>query len=94
MVIPKQFKLFGQTYEVRQPPKVMWQGDSVLGHCNSDDGIIQVRRNLKKELKELTYLHELTHAILYSLEYNKLSNDETFVERFSRALHQALTTQE
>jgi hypothetical protein len=94
MVIPRQFKLFGSTWTVQQPNRVTADGESVLGHCDSDTAIIQLRRNLKRELKEVTYCHELTHAILYSLEYNKLSNDETFVERFSKALHQVLTTAE
>lgn len=92
--LPKQFKLFGMTYKVEQPNKVLFNGESVLGQCVNDTHTIQVRKNLKRELKELTYLHEITHAILYSLEYNKLSEDETFVERFSKALHQVLTTSE
>ena len=90
MDIPRTFELFGTTYKVEQPNKVMVDKESVLGSCNSDTGVIQVRKNLKKDLKELTYLHELTHAILFSLEYNKLGRDEIFIERFSKALHQVI----
>jgi hypothetical protein len=36
----------------------------------------------------------LTHAVLDYLEYDELSKDEKFVERFSKGLHQALTTME
>ncbi len=92
--IGKSFQLFGTTYQVRQPNKVIVKGESVLGYCDTDDGIIEIRRNLKKELKEVVYLHEVTHAILGSLEYHKLNNDELFIERFSKALHQILKTTE
>jgi len=87
-MIPKSFEIFGRTYKVTQPYKVDNQGS--LGECDSTHNIIKVRRNLKKDLKELTYLHEVTHAILDSLEYHKLSKDEVFVERFSKALQQVL----
>ena len=90
--IPKEFKIFGRTYIIEQPERVDKDGN--LGECNSHTNIIKVKKGLKQDLKELTYLHELTHAILDSLEYTELSKDETFVERFSKALHQALITSE
>ena len=92
MHIPRKFSIFGRDYKVTQPYKVDSQGS--LGECDSTHNTIKIRRNLKKDLKELTYLHEITHAILDSLEYHKLSSDEVFVERFSKALHQVLKTSE
>ncbi len=88
--VPREFILLGRTYKVLQPPRVDKEGN--LGDCNSDAALIKVRRNLKKELKEHTFLHEMTHAILDSLGYNKLSNDEKFVDSFSGALYQVLKT--
>ena len=92
MIIPKQFKIFGLTIKVKQPWKV--DKDDNWGEASIAKKTIKVKRSLNKEQKEVTYLHELTHIILDSLEYNDLSHDEDFVERFSKALHQALTTQE
>lgn len=88
--VPKEFQLLGRTYKISQPVKV--DSEKSLGECKSDMGIIRVRRNLKKELKEHTFLHEVTHAILDSLGYDKLSNDEKFVDSFSGALYQVLKT--
>lgn len=91
-MIPKKFQILGQTWTVQYPNKVIVEGESVLGSCDSDHCIIQIRKNLKKELKELTFYHELTHAILDTMEYRKLSADETFVERISKALYQIMKT--
>ena len=59
------------------------------------ENINRIRNDLEKtitnkEQKDITYLHEVVHAILDSLEYNELSSDEDFVERFSKALHQVI----
>ena len=86
--IPKTFQLFGHTFKVVQPPKV--DAQKSLGECNSSTNIIKLRRSLKKESKEQVYLHELVHAILDSLSYDELSDDEVFVDQFSKALHQIL----
>lgn len=90
--IPKHFSIFGLNFKVTQPHKV--DSKDNWGECSVAKKVIKVKRNLNKEQKEVTYLHELTHAILDCLEYNDLSNDEDFVERFSKALHQALKTSE
>lgn len=90
MIIPKTFQIFGLTFKVTQPWK--FKNNDRWGECSIAKKTIKVLRSLNKEQKEVTYLHELTHAILDCLEYNDLSNDEAFVERFSKALQQALTT--
>lgn len=92
MIIPKRFKIFGLTFKVTQPWKV--DKEDNWGECSIAKKSIKVKRSLNQEQKEITYLHELTHTILDCLEYNELSSNEDFVERFSKALHQALTTSE
>lgn len=92
MIIPKSFKLFGRTFKVTQPKQI--DGRSSWGSCNYGKAQIKVLKGLSDEDKEQTYLHEITHAILDGLEYNELSDDEKFVDLFSKALHQVLTTQE
>lgn len=89
--IPKEFKLFGLTFKVTQPWKID-KTDNHWGECYIANKTIKVKRNLNKEQKEITYLHEVIHAILDMNEYDDLSNDEAFVERFSKGLHQVLTT--
>jgi len=92
MLIPKHFSLFGRQWTVKNKPRVIYKGESVLGKCDYDSHVIELRSNLKKDLKEQVYYHELVHAILYCLEYHKLSKTEVFVDRVSKALHQAIKT--
>lgn len=88
MTIPKEFEIFGLTFKVTQPWKV--DKEEHWGECSIAKKTIKIKRSLNQEQKEITYLHEVTHAILDCLEYDKLSNDEQFVERFSKALHQVI----
>lgn len=43
------------------------------------------------EEQEATFLHEITHGILYSMG-KRLAYDEKFVTEFANLLHKALTT--
>lgn len=88
MVIPRSFEIFGLTFKVKQPWKV--DKDDHWGECSIAKKTIKIKRSLDQPQKEITYLHEVTHAILDCLEYNDLSNDEDFVERFSKAMHQVI----
>ncbi len=92
MNIPREFQLFGTTWKVEQLSKVIVDKESVLGSCDPDKCIIQIRKNLKKDLKHLTFLHEQTHAILLTLGHEELGRDEVFIEQFSKALHQVIIT--
>lgn len=90
MVIPRTFNLFGYTFKVKSPWKV--DKEDNWGEASIKNRWVKVKRGLNQEQREITYLHEMTHIILDCLEYNDLSDDEDFVERFSKALHQVLTT--
>jgi hypothetical protein len=89
-MIPKTFKLFNTTWTVKQVNKIDKQGS--MGLCDYGLATISLRKNLKKDIKEATFHHELIHAILDTLNYDKLSRDEKFVDTFGQALHQALKT--
>lgn len=92
IIIPKKFSIFGLTYRVTQPKKV--DKDDNWGEHSVVHKRIKVKKDLNQEQKEITYLHELIHTVLDNLEYNELSSNEVFVERFSKALHQILKTSE
>lgn len=91
MQIPKTFQIYGLTFKVTQPWKLDAK-DSHWGSCSIASKSIKVKRGLNKEQKEITFLHEVVHAILDVNEYEELSKDEKFVERFSKALQQVLST--
>lgn len=90
MEIPKKFQIFGETYKVKQLVKVD-KADS-WGEHNASDNVIKLKKSLQQDQKEQTYLHEVVHTILTHLSYEKLNNDEKFVDTFAKALHQILIT--
>jgi len=89
-MIPKTFKLFNTTWTVKQVHKIDNEGS--LGICDYNTATIRIRRNLKKDIKESTFYHELMHAILDTLNYDSLSSDEKFVDTMGQSLHQVLKT--
>lgn len=89
--IPKSFSLFGEEHKVKLV-KLIDRGKS-LGEWNPDNNTIKISTTGRSDdSMEQTYLHELIHAILDHLSYEHLSNDEKFVDTFSKALHQTLKT--
>lgn len=92
ILIPKKFKLFGKTWKVSQPWKVY--KDNRDGECNYQKSIIKLRRTLNKENKEITYLHEVLHAVYDAIGYPELRDNEELIDRQSKALHQVLTSEE
>lgn len=92
MLIPKKFKIFGETYIVKQLVKVD-KLDS-WGEHEPTGNIIKIKKGLNQEQKEQTFLHEVMHCMLTNLGYSKLDRDEVFVDRLAKALHQILTTME
>ncbi len=98
MIIPKKFKLFGQTITVK------YQED--LEHINGSIGEARYRCNniiLQKANKtypsprtkvEQCFCHEVVHHMLQALRERELSLNEQFVDRLGSILHQFLTTSE
>ena len=97
MIIPKEFKLFGATI------KVIFDNDRCddkdaygLARYKTNEIFLQDKahgENIEKTEIQCTFFHEVIHFILSRISEEKLSNNENFVKKFSRALHQVLTTQ-
>ena len=94
--IPKKFKLGGVDYSVKQ-----------VEHCGNYDnfgfwrpqGIIEIANQsggyeVSESKKMQTFLHELTHAILFAMSKGELNDDESFVNTFSSFLNEAINTME
>lgn len=90
VIIPKQFTIFGETYRVKQVLKV--NKDGRWGEHDPAKNTIKIKKDLNEDQKEQTYYHELVHAILTNLSYTDLNEDEDFVDRFAKAMHQILKT--
>lgn len=88
--IPKQFKIFGHKYTIKQVPSIK-NGTAYALH-DFDNKQILLEDTLTKTKTEEYLLHEILHAILEHNGYEALSQDEVFIERISRGLHQVLNT--
>ena len=86
--MPKKFKVGSVDYEVR-----------LVEHCgNIDDfgfwrpqGIIEIANQaggyeVSESKKMQTFMHEITHAILFAMGKEELNEDEFFVNTFSSFL--------
>ena len=94
--IPKKLKVGSVDYSVKQ-----------VEHCGKDDdfglwrsqGIIEIATQaggyeVSESKKRQTFLHELTHAILFAMRKDDLNDDESFVNTFSSFLSEAISTME
>lgn len=96
MGIPKKFKVGGVDYIVKQ-----------VEHCGNYDnfgfcrpqGIIEIANQaggyeVLDSKKRQTFLHEITHAILFAMGKEELNEDESFMNTFSSFLNEAISTME
>jgi hypothetical protein len=90
VIIPTSFRLMGHTVTVEVVPPIKWKIKNCVGLFNPSDMTILVRKG-KKSTTEHSFMHELTHAVLYCMN-NDLYDDEVFVDTFAGLAHQALTS--
>jgi hypothetical protein len=101
--IPKSFDVCGKTYTVGyyQKPIIEKKGDKKTGWAGYADynkqyiGIsTKVASGDTRNQDDVyeTYIHELIHVILDAADYHDIKQNEVFVNRFAKILHQALKT--
>lgn len=86
VTVPSSFKLAGMTWTVVQVP-----GLDNLGECERDDLLIKIREELTPKIKAQTFIHELLHAVWFTMG-DEDGGDEKTVEGFAQLLYQALST--
>lgn len=88
MNIPKTFQLAGITWKVRENSHLI-----NMGECHSQRGLIYLKPdpNYNAAVLEQTYVHELVHAILFTMG-DAGPHDEKFVDGFAALLHQYMNT--
>jgi len=83
MKIPKEFQLGGLTWVVKDGQTI-----EAMGFCQLDKGLIRLSEEIKGDVLEQTFCHELVHAIMFSMGLR--DHDEKFVDGFGTFLHQYL----
>lgn len=86
MKIPTTFELGGIQWKVVERKRLKGR----LGDCDAEKAQIQLLASLPQEVKEQTFCHELTHAIVVAMGHNTDTHDEVFTDAFATFLHQAL----
>lgn len=74
--IPAQFDLGGITWTVTELDVI----PGAMGACSNGDGAIVLLKSLAPEIKFQTFLHELNHAILFTMGKSADQHDEQFVD--------------
>lgn len=87
-VIPKTFDLGGMTWEVEELDVI----PGCMGATSNADAKIVILKNLTNEVKMQTFLHELAHAIMFSMGKTADQHDEQFVDSFATFYLQFLKT--
>lgn len=83
--IPKTFRLAGTTWKVDEVEHM-----NNLGETHINQALIKVDKNLPSDVKFQTFLHELGHAILYTM--GESEHDERKIDGYAHLLHQFLIT--
>jgi hypothetical protein len=97
-MIPKKYKLFGTTVNVVWDNKRLndkrvyglWDYSRSELTLSTTEGVEKISDDRIKE----TFYHERTHSILDAMNETDLSNNEKFVDVFSKLLRQADETAE
>ena len=83
MRIPKEIKIGGLTYEVREAKKILGK-KRIHGYQDSSKQLIMLKKSLPDEYKEKVFMHEITHALFDFLMWDQ--NEDT-VERLAQSLY-------
>ena len=83
MNIPKKITVCGQLIEVKFVKPSELDDEESCGMLNRNKNIIYINENLCQTQKELTFIHELFHAINFEL-------DETLVESLAQQWYSVL----
>jgi hypothetical protein len=91
MIIPTQFKLMAHTWTVVHHRGMFTapDGDLCRGYCDFFSLTITVNVDQPRSLVAHTFLHEVMHAVLWSLG-NELAENENFVDTVAGALAHVL----
>ena len=95
MNIPRTFNLAGRTWHVKHVTEEVAKKanpavDDCHGFADDENAIIYLIKGNTKEYTEITFLHELTHALLFARGYR--DHDETEVEGLAQLFYQYFLT--
>lgn len=95
IVIPKKFRLMAHEWTVEHVPGMIQaaDGDECRGLCEFDQLTIRINMAQCESMIAHTFLHEVMHAVLWSLG-SKLTDNEKFVDSVAGCLAQVVQSAE
>ena len=88
--IHDQAKIGSIDYEVIKDSPVYEEGTQLWGRIAFDESTIKLDDKLQgQQCLEVTFLHELIHGMLYSVN-SEHTHNEKLIEELSKALHQVI----
>lgn len=90
--MPETINILGIVYQIEEV-EVVNKTEPRKGEIDFLAGVIRIDKNMPKELKEQTLMHEILHAVCDLLGYEKLCFDEKKVQGLATALHQIFKSQ-
>ena len=76
----------GIPYQIVEKETVDENG-GCLGQILYRDCVIEIRKDLPKELYKQTLIHEIVHGMFVNIGRNDLSEDEAFVQSLAMAIN-------
>lgn len=88
----RTINILGVLYQVKEVDTVN-KAEPRRGEINFLTNEIRIDRNMPESLKEQVLMHEILHAVLDLLGFDKLAQDEKKVQSIATALHHIFSTQ-
>lgn len=94
MKIPEKITVVGLEYDVQLKPGSSSElcSGGANGYHSSQTCVLIINSDLSDQQKEITFLHELTHAVhdALNISFDNIQLDERYVDSFSRVWYEIL----
>lgn len=84
-----QVEILGVNYEIKELD-IIDENPDVLGQIIYQKQQIEIKKSLKKDMKNTTIIHEMIHGILFHSGKQELNEKEDLVESLSSSIYQVL----
>nr|DAY29652.1 MAG TPA: SprT-like family protein [Caudoviricetes sp.] len=84
-----QVEILGVNYEIKELD-IIDENPNVLGQIVYQKQQIEIKKSLKKDMKNTTIIHEMIHGILFHSGKQELNKNEDLIESLSNSIYQIL----